>query len=94
MICVAAAVALAVFTAGNVLAGEALSPAEIAQHIFTQADTDKDGVLTRSEHESAGLGRYGAEFGDFDLDKDSRVTWDEYKALFDRHHKDLGGRSA
>ena len=89
---VAAALALMVST--TAFAGEQPSPLAIAQHIFEKADVDKDGVLTRDEHESAGLGRFGAEFADFDADRDSRVTWDEYRTLFERHHQSPGERPA
>ncbi len=86
--------ALASLATGSAFAGEKPSPLKIAQHIFEKADTDKNGVLTINEHEAAGLGRFGASFADFDVDRNSEVTWDEYRALFERHHKGVGERSA
>lgn len=82
--------ALMVSGAATASAGESLSPIDLAQHIFRHADADKDGVLTAKEHEAAGLGRYGVSFVDFDLDDDNRVSWEEYRALFERHHKAMG----
>ena len=89
-----AAAALAALIAPAAIAGEQPSPLAIAQHIFEKADADKDGLLTPEEHESAGLGRFGASFSDFDLDRDSRVTWDEYRSIFERHHGTSGERAA
>ena len=83
-----------VFTAGAAVAGEAESPLRLAQKIFEAADSNGDGALTAAEHSNAGLGRFGASFGDFDLDDDDRVTWSEYKTLFERHHKGMQGRAA
>ena len=87
---------LAAFLAasGTAAAGEAQSALDMAKHIFDSADSDKNGALTINEHKAAGLGRLGAEFSTFDLDKDSKVTWEEYKTVFERHHSDLKGRSA
>ena len=81
---------LASLSAGSALAGEAQTPLSMAQRIFEAADSNADGALTAEEHGNAGLGRFGASFDDFDLDGDSRVTWSEYKALFERHHKPAG----
>ena len=86
--------ALALLIAPAASAGEQSSPLAIAQHIFEQADADKNGVLTPGEHVSAGLDRFGASFADFDLDRDSQVTWDEYRSIFERHHPAPGERSA
>ena len=81
-------------SATSVLAGETLTPIQAAEHIFKAADSNKDGVLTETEHDAAGLGRYGAAFVDFDADTDSKVTWDEYKAVFERHHGATDERSS
>ena len=89
-----AAAAVACLAASPAFAGERPSPLKIAQHIFEKADTDKNGVLTISEHKSAGLDRFGASFADFDVDRNSKITWDEYKALFQRHHKGVDEREA
>ena len=83
------AVAALVLSAQPAIAGGGKTALDVAQHVFTKADTNEDGVLTAKEHEAAGLGNYGATFSDFDLDNDSRVSWDEYKAVFERHHKNL-----
>ena len=86
---------LLVFLGTNAaIAGQPYSLVDIAQHIFVKADADKDGVLTVNEHASAGLGRYGASFGELDLDNDNRVTWAEYKAVFERHHMPTDEREA
>ncbi len=81
------AAALICLTTGAAVAEEGSTSLELAQHIFTHADVDNDGVLTATEHSAAGLGRYGASFSDFDLDQDSKVTWDEYRTVFERYHK-------
>jgi|GEM_PF-5956263 len=60
--------------------------AAIADHIFSHADSDKDGAMTSEEYASGGLGKYGASFGDFDLDRDGRVTLAEYREVFARFH--------
>ncbi len=85
---------LASLGTGGALAGESQTPMSLAQRIFEAADSNGDGALTAEEHGKAGLGRFGASFGDFDLDGDSRVTWSEYKTLFQRHHKTPAGRAA
>lgn len=94
MVRIIAVAALASMSLGYAQAGEALSPLQIAQQIFAKADTNGDGALTQAEHEAAGLGRFGASFADFDLDKDSTVTLEEYEAVFKRHHKGMVGTSA
>ncbi len=94
MIRIVTIAALAGFASGPALAGEQPSPLKIAQHIFEKADTDDNGVLTINEHKAAGLGRFGASFADFDVDQNSEVTWDEYRALFERHHRGIDERSA
>ena len=86
------AATLAFSSAGIAFAGDGLSPLNLAHHIFTKADANKDGVLTAKEHQSAGLGRYGVSFVDFDLDDDNKVSWEEYKSVFERHHKAPGER--
>ncbi len=67
-------------------AGEAGHALRVAERIFTLVDEDKDGAMTRDEYAKGGLGRYGAEFGDFDLDADGRVTLAEYRTVFARYH--------
>ncbi len=62
------------------------TPFAIAEHIFTKADVDKDGAMTPDEYAGGGLGNYGASFEDFDLDKDGRVTFAEYRKVFARFH--------
>ncbi len=89
-----AAAALACLAVSPASAGDGASPLKVAQHVFEKADTDNNGVLTIAEHESAGLGRFGASFADFDADRNEEITWDEYKALFQRHHKVDGERAA
>ncbi len=91
---IAAVVALVFLTASTALAGGSYSLVRIAQHIFVAADADKNGVLTANEHAAAGLARYGSSFSDLDLDDDSRVTWAEYKVVFERHHRPTDEREA
>ncbi len=94
MIRIATATVLVLLGTNAAFAGGSYSLIEIAQHIFVKADADQDGALTAKEHASAGLGRFGASFGDLDLDNDSRVTWAEYKVAFERHHKPTDEREA
>ena len=91
---IAIAAVLVLLGTNAALAGGSYTLFDIAVHIFAKADADKDGVLTVNEHASAGLGRYGASFGKLDLDNDSRVTWDEYKAVFERYHRPTDEREA
>ena len=89
MVAVVAIAAIPIATAG-----EFHSPLQIAQHIFTAADTDQNGALSPAEHEAAGLGRHGIIFADFDVDQDSQITWNEYKTVFERYHKTSDERAA
>ena len=91
---IATAAVFVIFGANAAFAGGSYTLGQIAQHIFMKADTDRDGVLTAVEHASAGLARYGSSFSDLDLDDDSRVTWAEYRAVFERHHKPTDEREA
>ena len=86
--------ALAGISLGAAQAGETMSPLEMAQKIFANADTDGNGVLSEAEHEAAGLERFGVSFADFDLNKDSSITLQEYEAIFEKHHKGMAGTSA
>ena len=88
-----ASIALLILFAGKAVAGcgDKHAKAEkinmdVAQHIFENADGNNDGILTPMEHEAAGLGKYGADFPVFDIDKDGNVTLKEYRTIFDRFH--------
>ena len=94
MIRIAIAAVLVLLGTNAAVAGGNYTLFDIAVFIFVKADADKDGVLTVNEHTSAGLGRYGASFGELDLDNDSRVTWDEYKTVFERYHLPTDEREA
>ena len=59
----------------------------VAEHIFVKADSNDDGVLTRAEHDAAGLLHWGSNFDEFDLDGDGSVSLNEYKTVFLRYHK-------
>lgn len=48
---------------------------------FKTADKDGDGALTRSEAESAGMGRVVENFDRLDADRDGKVTPSEIRAL-------------
>jgi len=56
------------------------------QHIFDGADQDRDGNLTRSEYESAGLQDFGVSFEESDTDANGGTSMAEYLALYKRHH--------
>ncbi len=73
-------------SSGVALAGEGCGAMDVVAHIFEMSDTDDDGALTRAEFAAAGLERYGVPFEDYDADGDGRATFDEYRALYDRHH--------
>ena len=64
----------------------------VAEHIFVKADSNNDGVMTRAEHDAAGLPRWGSNFDEFDLDGNGSVSLDEYKTVFIRCHEP--GRAA
>lgn len=48
---------------------------------FKAADTDGDGALTKTEAESAHMGRVVDNFDKLDVDKDGKVTRAEIRAL-------------
>ncbi len=73
-------------SSGVALAGEGCGAMDVVAHIFEMSDTDDDGALTRAEFAAAGLERYGVPFEDYDANGDGRATFDEYRALYDRHH--------
>lgn len=67
-------------------AGDAGHAAYIAVRIFTAVDADKDGAMSRDEYAKGGLGKFGASFDDFDLDKDDSVSQAEYMKVFTAFH--------
>ncbi|GAB3540681.1 hypothetical protein GCM10027343_10110 [Noviherbaspirillum agri] len=48
---------------------------------FRNADKDGDGALTKTEAESAGMGRVVEHFDKLDADRDGKVTRSEIRAL-------------
>ncbi len=94
MIRMAAAAIVVLLGTNAAIAGGNLTLFDIAVFIFVKADTDKDGILDVDEHASSSLARYGVSFGELDLDNDKRVTWDEYKVIFERHHLPTNEREA
>lgn len=58
----------------------------IVEHIFVNADSDQDEILTPAEYEEAGLERFGVTFAETDGDADGLVTLEEYVELYERHH--------
>ncbi|WP_425403818.1 EF-hand domain-containing protein [Hwanghaeella sp.] len=70
------------------------SPERIAEHIFKNADSNGDGEMTRAEHDAAKLARYGSTFEMFDIDKNERVTYQEYLGVFLRYHTGNAGKDA
>ena len=77
---------LAAASGAHAGSGKGMNVTAVAEHIFTQADADRDGAMTREEYAQGGLGKYGATFADFDLDEDGRVTRAEYHEVFARFH--------
>ena len=59
---------------------------DVAQHIFEKADANKDGILTQTEHDAAGLGKYGTNLPIFDVNNDGQVTLREYRKIYNRFH--------
>lgn len=64
------------------------SKEKMAMQIFEKADTNNDGFITLKEHDAAKLSKYGTKFGAYDIDKDERISKNEYMATFRRHHGD------
>ena len=73
-------------------AGGMHSPEKIADHIFKSADTNGDGEMTRAEHDAAKLERYGSKFEMFDINKNDRVTYQEYLSVFLQFHTGSTGK--
>jgi hypothetical protein len=61
------------------------------QHLFDSADVDRDGNVTPSEYEGAGLERFGVSFEEIDGDSDGNMSIKEYLELYQRHHPPVGG---
>ena len=59
----------------------------VVQHIFDEADQDRDGNLTRSEYEAAGLQEFGVSFEASDTDANGSTSIAEYLELYKRHHQ-------
>ena len=83
-----ASIALLILFSGKAVAGcgEKHAKAEkinmdVAQHIFEKADANKDGILTQTEHDAAGLGKYGTNLPIFDVNNDGQVTLREYRKI-------------
>jgi hypothetical protein len=60
---------------------------DVAEIIFTSADANEDGIMTMSEHDAAGLDRWGSAFSDLDLNGDGLVSRNEYRIFFEMRHK-------
>ena len=82
------AAALVMSTAPAAIAGEGCGSDELAvvEHIFDAADLDRDGSLTASEYQDAGLDHYGVSFEDSDANADGLTSLVEYLELYERHH--------
>lgn len=78
----------------NSNAGETSDGFSVVDHIFQTADTDQDGVLTRAEHDAAGLQKYGVKFEDFDANEDGSISISEYRTLYEKHHNGAVGSDA
>ena len=63
---------------------------EEAKDLFKSADVNNDDSLSKTEHNKAGLDKYGVAFDAFDIDKNNRISWDEYATIFTKHHGDKG----
>lgn len=75
-----------IITPSAALAGGGHEAEAIVRHIFSSADQNGDGNLTRAEFEQAGLQRFGASFDQSDLDADGVTSQAEYLELYLRHH--------
>ena len=84
--------AACLMTATSAFAGDSYSPEKIANHIFKSVDQNGDGEMTREEHDAAQLSRYGSTFEMFDINKNERVTYEEYLAVFLQHHTGVKGQ--
>ena len=63
---------------------------EEAKDLFKSADMNNDDSLSKMEHNKAGLDKYGVAFDAFDIDKNNKISWDEYATIFRKHHGDKG----
>ena len=45
---------------------------------------------TTKENLTKTLDKYGVAFDAFDIDKNNRISWDEYATIFTKHHGDKG----
>tara|TARA_Y100000766_G_scaffold89020_1_gene75510 strand:- start:1283 stop:1600 length:318 start_codon:yes stop_codon:yes gene_type:complete len=63
---------------------------EKAKDLFKSADMNNDDSLSKIEHNKAGLDKYGVAFDAFDIDKNNKISWDEYAIIFRKHHGDKG----
>ena len=63
---------------------------EEAKDLFKSADMNNDDSLSKMEHNKAGLDKYGVAFDAFDIDKNNKISWDEYATIFRKHHGDRG----
>ena len=70
--------------------GECGGAKNVVQHIFDSADSNGDGSLTPDEYDAAGLQSYGVPFAAYDTNEDGLTSWDEYLALYERHHAPEG----
>ena len=80
------AVALFAFPYTASAEGCAKDAESVVQHIFDEADQDRDGNLTRSEYEAAGLQDFGVSFDESDTDANGGTSIAEYLELYKRHH--------
>ena len=63
---------------------------EEAKDLFKSADMNNDDSLSKVEHNKAGLDKYGVAFDAFDIDKNNKISWDEYATMFRKQHGDKG----
>jgi hypothetical protein len=82
-----AALAVGMIAPGPATADDRYLYADVAEIIFTSADANEDGIMTRSEHAVAGLDRWGSAFSDLDLNGDGSVSRNEYRIFFEMRHK-------
>jgi hypothetical protein len=87
-----AALAVATMVSHVAVADDAYFFSDAAELIFTRVDANEDGMMTMTEHDQAGLGRWGSTFSDLDLTGDGLVSRDEYRIFFEMRHNP--GRSA
>ncbi len=72
--------------AGSATAMDGQDAGSVVGHIFSIADTDGSGTLTRAEYGDAGLERYGVSFDASDANGDGETSVSEYLELYERHH--------